>query len=163
MEWQLSTKSEPLKEMQVSIRVSSHFGEDKFHTQLSSLSLSRRLSNTSTLMFSRSQRVSTASPLNSWSPSCPDILPVSSALWFRILLTPWYLSWTKQDKELVRSTRTLDSEDFGKVSEQEFSWLVPLLACNGSSTIPSRFGADLPPPEESEESYFFINFIHEYI
>ena len=149
--------------MQVSLRVSSHFGEDKFHTQLSSLSLSRRLSNTSTQMFSPSLRVSTASQPNWWSPSCPDILLVFSALWFRILLTPWYQSWTKPVKEQVRSTRTLDSEGSGKVSEQEFSWLVLLLACNGSSTILSRFGVDLPPPEESEECYFFINFIHKYI
>merc|ERR1711865_1319865 len=103
---------------------------------------------------------------NSWSPSCPVTLPVCSAPSFLIQLTPWFPSSTGEvkprvqwDPKLRKFMERSVSTDSGKVSEPEFSWLVPLPACNGSSTIPSRSGADSPPLEESDHFSNRLNYI----
>jgi len=141
----------------VSTKVLLHFGQDKFHTQLSSSSLSRGLYKCSTLICSQNQRVNTVK-VHKWESHLHQvILQVFSVLLFHIQLIQWYLFSTKEEvplKELEHKSRKfmekLDSQDFGKVLEQEFSWLVLLLAYNGLFTIVSRLHAVLPLPVESD-------------
>jgi len=154
-----STKSWLLKDQMDSIRELLHFGADKSHIPLSSSLLSKRSYNNSILTFSQMRNQHTERELKWVSHSCLVILQVFSVLSSHIQLILWFQFWTR-DQDLLsqqvpksrKSTEKLDSMDSGKVLEQEFSWLVPLPASNGLSTIVSRSIAVLLPLVVSEHT-----------
>jgi len=121
-----------------------HYGLDKYHTPLWSLSLSKESLKLSTNIGSQNQRTHTARPHNYLLLLHQDILLVFSALLSLTLLIQWFqnwITWKLLEAQWIMLRQFTVKSGFlacGEDSEQELSWLVLWLAYNGGSMIHSK-------------------------